>query len=73
MDLASVNWPMVAMLAGMAFIASLVSHAVMGSKFLGAIVAAVLFAVLFVGWNYYPHGLEGRVPGIVLPKLSTKA
>jgi hypothetical protein len=26
-------------------------------RFLGAILAAIVFAVLFVFWTYYPHGI----------------
>jgi hypothetical protein len=41
-DLATVNWTLGSLIA-------------FRSRFLGAILAAILFAAGFVAWNYYPH------------------
>jgi hypothetical protein len=55
-DLATVNWTFVALMAVLAFVASLLGTLIaFRSRFLGAILAAILFAVGFVAWNYYPH------------------
>jgi hypothetical protein len=55
-DLATVNWTFVALMAVLAFVAALLGSLIaFRSRFLGAILAAILFAVGFVAWNYYPH------------------
>jgi hypothetical protein len=55
-DLASVNWLYVIVLAVFVFVASLIGHLVaFGSRGMGAILSAILFAAMFVGWSYYPH------------------
>jgi len=55
-DLASVNWIFVALMAIFAFIAALLGSFIsLRSRFFGAVIAGVLFAVMFVAWNYYPH------------------
>lgn len=55
-DLSTVNWSYVALLAGFAFIASLLGSVIaFRSRFIGAIIAGVLFAAAFVFWTYYPH------------------
>ncbi len=64
-----INWsaiPMqsVALLAGLAFISSLIGHAVTRNPFFGAIITMIVFVGIYVGWNYYPHGFA---PGIRFP------
>jgi hypothetical protein len=55
-DLATVNWTFVALMAVLAFVAALLGGLIaFSSRFLGAILAAILFAIGFVAWNYYPH------------------
>ena len=55
-DLSAVNWVFVGLMAVLAFIAALLGDLIaLRSRFLGAIIAAILFAVGFVAWNYYPH------------------
>ncbi len=55
-DLAAVNWLYVAIMAGLAFVAALLGSVIaFRNRFVGAIIAGVLFAALFVAWNYYPH------------------
>jgi hypothetical protein len=57
-DLASVNWLYVAILAAFVFVASLVGNVLsFGRRGMGALLAAILFAAAFVAWSYYPHGL----------------
>jgi hypothetical protein len=57
-DLGQVDWLYVAVLALFAlfanFVANLLSFTRRG---LSAVLAALLFAVIFVFWTYYPHGL----------------
>jgi hypothetical protein len=55
-DLSTVNWLYVAILAGLVFVAALLGSLIsFRNKFAAAIVAAVLFAAAFVFWTYYPR------------------
>ena len=55
-DLSAVNWAFVGLMALLAFVAALLGSLIaFRNRFLGAIVAAILFAAGFVAWNYYPH------------------
>jgi len=57
-DLAAVNWVYVTVLAIFVFLASLIGGLLaLGNRGIGAVFAAILFAAMFVGWSYYPHGL----------------
>lgn len=57
-DFATVNWTYVGVLAVFAFIATLFGNLLsLNSRATSAILAAVLFGVLYVFWTYYPHGL----------------
>jgi hypothetical protein len=57
-DWASVHWGYVALLSAFTFIAALIANVVtFRHRLAGAIVAAFLFAVLFVVATYYPHGV----------------
>lgn len=57
-DLASVDWAYVLILAGFAFLASLIGGVLaFGRHLLGALLSAILFAAAFVFWTYYPHHL----------------
>ena len=57
-DLASVNWLYVAILAAFVFVASLIGNFLsFGRRVSGALLTAILFAAAFVAWSYYPHGL----------------
>jgi hypothetical protein len=57
-DLLAVNWVYVAMLSAFAFLASLFGNLIsFKSRFWGAVLTAVLFAILYVIWTYYPHGI----------------
>ena len=58
-DWSTVNWGYVALLSGFTFIAALVANYVtFGRRVAAAIVAAALFAALFVFVTYYPHGIS---------------
>jgi hypothetical protein len=57
-DWASVNWIYVGVLAVFAFFASLVGSLLsFGHRGWGAVLAAILFAAIFVAYSYYPHHL----------------
>ncbi len=57
-DLATVDWLYVVILALFVFLASLIANVLsFGRRFLGAVLSAVLFAAAFVFWTYYPHHL----------------
>jgi hypothetical protein len=57
-DLSTVNWEYVAILAVFAFVAALLGSLIaFRNRFVGAIIAGILFAVIFVLWTYYPHGI----------------
>jgi len=60
-DLATVDWVMVAIYSGIAFIAAIIGNAIaFGNRFFGAVLTAVFFAVLFVLWHYW-------LAGVVMP------
>jgi len=55
-DLSTVNWIFVGLMALLAFLAALLGGLIAyRNRFAGAIIAAVIFAAGFVAWNYYPH------------------
>jgi hypothetical protein len=57
-DLAAVDWVYVGVLSVFAFLAALIGNLLSLNRIgFGAVLSAVLFAVIFVGWTYYPHGL----------------
>ena len=56
-DWGAVNWGYVALLSGFAFIAALVANFITAKPLTGAILAAFLFAAVFVFATYYPHGI----------------
>jgi lipopolysaccharide export LptBFGC system permease protein LptF len=61
-DLTAVNWIYVVLMAVFAFVAALLGSLIsFRNRVGGALVAAILFAAMYVTWNYYPH------PQIQLP------
>lgn len=67
--MSSINWaalPLhaIGLLAGLTFISSLIGHALIRNAFVGAILTTIVFVAIYVGWNYYPHGLA---PGLRFP------
>jgi hypothetical protein len=56
LDLSNVNWTFVGLMTLLAFAATFLGNLIaFRNRFAGAILAAVLFAIGFVAWNYYPH------------------
>jgi lipopolysaccharide export LptBFGC system permease protein LptF len=61
-DFSAVNWLYVVIMAVFAFVASLLGGLIsFRNRVGGALLAAILFAAMYVVWNYYPH------PQIQLP------
>ena len=58
-DLAQVDWLHVAVLAVFAFVATALANLLSFDRWISAGTAALLFAVMFVFWTYYPHGSSG--------------
>jgi heme A synthase len=57
-DLASVNWLYVAILAVFAFVATGIANVLsFNNRIFAAVLSALLFAIAFIGWTYYPHNL----------------
>ncbi len=57
-DWANVNWLYVTLLAVFVFLATLIGNVLSFShRGMAALLSAVLFAVIFVFWSYYPHHL----------------
>ncbi|MEI7804921.1 MAG: hypothetical protein WCI56_06285 [Hyphomicrobiales bacterium] len=57
-DFATVNWVYVGVLAVFAFFATVVGNLLsFNHRGLAAILAAVIFAAIFIAWTYFPHGL----------------
>ncbi len=64
-DFSNVNWLYVAIMAVFAFVAALLGGLIsFRNRVGGALLAAILFAAMYVFWNYYPH------PQIQLPIVS---
>ncbi len=60
-DLSNVPWLFVALMTLLAFVAALLGNLIaFKNRLVGAIIAALLFFVGFVAWNYYPHILDSR-------------
>lgn len=57
-DLATVDWIYVGVLAVLAFLATVVANLLsFNHRGVAAVLSAIVFAALFVAWTYYPHGL----------------
>ena len=57
-DWLTVDWLYVAVLAVFVFLTSVVGNFLsLHHRLMGAVLSAVLFAVAFVFWTYYPHHL----------------
>lgn len=70
-DLSAVNWLYVAILCLFAFVAALLGGLIAFRKrFVGAIIAAILFGAAYVYWTYYPHP---NIPGPTSPGAATTA
>ena len=54
-DFTQVDWVHVVVLAVFAFVATAVANLLSLDRWISAWTAALLFAVIFVFWTYYPH------------------
>jgi hypothetical protein len=55
-NLSAVAWDFVGLMTALAFITSILgAYIAYRNRFWGAIISAILFAIGFVAWNYYPH------------------
>ena len=58
LDLSTVNWTFVGLMMALAFITAILGSLIaFRNRFAGAIIAAILFGIGFIAWNYYPHQL----------------
>ncbi len=79
-DLSSVDWNFVGLMTALAFVTALLGGFIaFKSRLLGSIIAAILFGIGFVAWNYYPHNFglpifKGTViDGTVAPATAAPA
>jgi len=57
-DWINVDWLYVAVLSIFVFLTTIISNLIaLQHRLMGAVLSAVLFAVAFVFWTYYPHHL----------------
>ncbi len=57
-DLATVDWLYVLVLAVFVFVSTAIGNLLsFNRQGMAAVLSALLFAAIFVGWSYYPHGL----------------
>lgn len=64
-DLSHVNWIFVVLVGVFAFVSALIGNLLsIRSRFGASVIAGVLFAIIYVAWNYYPH------PTIPLPTVT---
>lgn len=55
-DWLTVDWLYVAVLAVFVFLSTIIGNVIsLSHRLMGAVLSAVLFAVAFVFWSYYPH------------------
>lgn len=70
--LSNVNWLFVGMMTALAFITALLGSLIaFRNRFLGAIIAAILFGIGFIAWNYYPHQFGYPIIKTIQPDNST--
>lgn len=69
-----INWaelPLqaIGLLAGLAFVSSLIGHSLTRNAFVGAILTVIIFVAIYIAWDYYPHGYlpNMRFPNIYAP------
>jgi hypothetical protein len=71
-NLSSVDWNFVWLMTALAFVTALLGSLIAyRNRFGGAIIAAILFGIGFVVWNYYPHSFG--LPVLKSTKLDTAA
>jgi hypothetical protein len=73
-DLESVNWLYVIVLAIFAFVGTLVGNLLsFNHRGMAALLSALAFATLFVFWTYYPHGVPFLPTSITAQKAPAAA
>jgi hypothetical protein len=64
MNWSVIDWPMVATQGLLVFISALIANLfvvlVGDRRIVAALIAALIFCALFIGWTYYPLGLPGQ-------------
>jgi hypothetical protein len=64
MDWSVIEWPLVATHGVLVFISALIANLfvvlVGDNRVVAALLAAIIFCALFIGWTYYPLGLPGQ-------------
>jgi hypothetical protein len=63
-DFGGLPWQAIGLLTALAFLSSLIGHSLTRNAFVGAIIAAIIFAAIYIAWDFYPHGY---LPGIRFP------
>ena len=68
-NLADLPLQAIGLLALLAFVSSLIGHSLTRNAFVGAIITTIIFLAIYIGWDYYPHGLLGglRFPNEYVP------
>jgi hypothetical protein len=79
-DLSGVNWVFVGLMMALTFVAALLGSLIaFRNRFIGAILAAILFGIGFVAWNNYPHNFglpilrTTALDGTVVPPVDASA
>ena len=68
LDPSKVDWLFVGLMTALAFITALLGSLIaFRNRFVGAILAAILFGIGFIAWNYYPHAFNLPVVKTVGP------
>jgi hypothetical protein len=63
-EFGSLPWQAIGLLSALAFLSSLIGHSLTRNAFVGAIIATIIFAAIYIAWDFYPHGY---LPGIRFP------
>ena len=70
MDWTVIDWTFIGTHAALVFVSALIANLIVvlvgDNRVVAAVLAALIFAALFVVWTYYPLGLPGQ-PGVVAP------
>jgi uncharacterized transporter YbjL len=61
---ADIAWVPIGLLAGLAFVSSVIGNSLTKNAFVGAIITVIIFVAVFVFWDYYDHKL---LPGVRFP------
>jgi hypothetical protein len=64
-NFATIPMQALGLLAGLAFVASLIGHSLTRNAFVGAILTVIIFVAVYVFWNHYEHGL---LPAVRFPR-----